>query len=276
VAAAEAKQKSEAEPFVKESLQVALNDMGLSESAIKDMTYEFYASTTGGAYDTSIVTMDTDFGIIKAQVADYGAATEEQPADTASDAALGEENGSASDAAVGTESDSASDAATGTETDSATSDAATDTETDSATSDSATDTETDSATSESATDTETDSATSDAAADAPAEPPANTWICQMVTSESGEHIFWSYFAQGQQNATQAAVMGADGSIFMQPLYDFKTDKLVPGATTSPAVTTTEGAATASEGAAGEGDSAASEGAAAEQDNTAGTSEGAAE
>jgi hypothetical protein len=76
-----------------------------------------------------------------------------------------------------------------------------------------------------------------------------SWICTQLTNEDGSHIYWSYFNGGIENATQAAVYGADGNITMQPLYDYATDEPAEGAaaeTTGAAVETTGTAAETAE------------------------------
>ncbi|MDR2162757.1 MAG: hypothetical protein LBO70_02265 [Clostridiales Family XIII bacterium] len=70
----------------------------------------------------------------------------------------------------------------------------------------------------------------------------NAWVCTQITNEDGSHIYWTYFNQGVENATQAAVVGANGAMEMQPIYDYATDEPVPGATTGAAVETPTDAA----------------------------------
>jgi hypothetical protein len=70
----------------------------------------------------------------------------------------------------------------------------------------------------------------------------NAWICTQITNEDGAHIYWSYFNEGIENATQTALVSPDGSVSTQPLYDYFTDEYVPGAVTGAAVETTGAAA----------------------------------
>jgi hypothetical protein len=60
VAAAEAAAKAEAEPLVRESLTGPLEQLGITDSAIKDISYDLQASTTGGALDIAYTTITTD------------------------------------------------------------------------------------------------------------------------------------------------------------------------------------------------------------------------
>ncbi|MDR1495659.1 MAG: hypothetical protein LBS67_01895 [Clostridiales Family XIII bacterium] len=80
-----------------------------------------------------------------------------------------------------------------------------------------------------------------------------SWLCTQITNEDNSHIYWTFFNQGVENATQAAVYGADGTITSQPLYDYVTDEPVAGAVTGSAVETTSPAADAEiSGAAADG------------------------
>ncbi|MDR3225440.1 MAG: hypothetical protein LBT52_03975 [Clostridiales Family XIII bacterium] len=179
ITAAETKEQNEAEPLVWESIQTPLADLGISESAIIDKSFEAFRSITGGAIDNALVTITTDVRTLVAQ-----------------------------------------------------------------------------ATFASTTDTED-----------------KDWICTLVTDETGQHTYWSYFAQGGTNATQAAVQGADGSITMAPIYDWRTDAPVTGTETpatgsavetpddesaSGSATETPGEDDAAEDASSEGDAASDE------------------
>jgi hypothetical protein len=65
----------------------------------------------------------------------------------------------------------------------------------------------------------------------------SSWVCTQITNEDGSHIYWSYFNEGVENATQTALVSPDGSVSTEPLYDYLTDGLVPGAVTGAAVET---------------------------------------
>jgi hypothetical protein len=63
----------------------------------------------------------------------------------------------------------------------------------------------------------------------------NGWTCAQISNEDGSHLYWSSLSSGDEYATQAAVWGADGSISMQPLYDYLTDEQRPDISTGAAV-----------------------------------------
>jgi hypothetical protein len=63
----------------------------------------------------------------------------------------------------------------------------------------------------------------------------NGWSCYQIGNEDGTHLYWSSLSPSDGNATMAAILGADGSISMAPLYDYLTDELKPEVSTGAAV-----------------------------------------
>jgi hypothetical protein len=163
-AAAEAKAKSEAEPLIWESVLTPLTDIGVTESAITDKSFDVRSTADNDQYDYAQVAITTDVRTILATAMYEGS--------------------------------------------------------------------------------------------------DGTWTCTQLMNEDGSHIYWTYFNQGANNATQAAVMGEDGSITMQPLYDYHTDEQVTEPLTGPAVSGadagTTGAAAETTGATAETSGAAVE------------------
>jgi type II secretory pathway pseudopilin PulG len=86
-AAAEAAAKAEAEPLVRESLTGPFEQLGITDSAIQDISYDLQASTTGGALDIAYTTITTDVRTIIA----YSYFQEGTDATVTSDSALDEE-----------------------------------------------------------------------------------------------------------------------------------------------------------------------------------------
>jgi hypothetical protein len=84
----------------------------------------------------------------------------------------------------------------------------------------------------------------------------NSWMCTQITNDDGSHIYWTYYDQGVENVTQTAVVGEDGTVSMQPLYDYVTDEIVPGASTGAAVEGADAAPATDDAAPADTDDAA--------------------